>query len=675
MEVQFLSASNVVGKLYDSDGVTLLNSLSYSNVTGLPGGVAMRSFSTFSIDTIAAVNNSMVSISPPTSGTFSNGSWTGNLTVLQPASNVVLYADDGSGHQGSSSPFNVGVSNDVSITTLDSPHPVSVGAALTYTLTLANTGPSAATGVTVTNFLPSGVTFVSAISSQGTCTQNAGIVTCNLGTLPGLGSSNATVTIVVTPIIAGVTLSNTATVSRAEVDGYAGNNTAITLTPVTTPAISIADASAVLPSSGTTNMTFALTLASPSAQTITVSYATSNNTAIAGNDYVATNGIVTFPPGITNGILSVSIIGSIAVAPNKTFFVNLSSPVNGVLGRSQAVGTIVNSNGLPGQIYRFAWSAIPPTQFVNTPFGVTIQALDYSNNPATTFNGTVNLSGTNTAAGGFQADFETGLQGFTVNNGIGLSNGLWHVSTGRGSQAGHSASHSIYYGFGEGPAGGGTYNTTNSSGVAIANEGVITSPTIDLRGASGAPTLSFNYLIQTEPSAAYDNASVEISTNGGISFIIIAGNNQGAIRFTNNTSGLFTNISISLSNYVGFQILLRFHFNTVDSAVNNFEGWYIDDIVISGTGASGSIAVSPTTTDNFTNGLWAGSVAVGAPGTNVSLRADDAIGHTGSALPSPPSLSTTSPPRCSIRPAQSISGPISPIQSASPTQVPLMQRE
>ena len=40
---------------------------------------------------------------------------------------------------------------------------------------------------------------------------------------------------------------------------------------------------------------------------------------------------------------------------------------------------------------------------------------------------------------------------------------------------------------------------------------------------------------------------------------------------------------MSLSNYVGFQILLRFHFNTIDGGANNYEGWYVDDIVIAGS--------------------------------------------------------------------------------------------
>jgi uncharacterized repeat protein (TIGR01451 family) len=72
-------------------------------------------------------------------------------------------------------------SADLAITKSGSPNPVKQGQTITYTLGVTNNGPSNATGVTVTDTLPTKVTFVSATPSQGSCSQAAGIVTCALG--------------------------------------------------------------------------------------------------------------------------------------------------------------------------------------------------------------------------------------------------------------------------------------------------------------------------------------------------------------------------------------------------------------------------------------------------------------------------------------------------------------
>src|SRR6266850_3745355 len=64
-----------------------------------------------------------------------------------------------------------------------SPAPVILGGNLTYLLVVNNkTGPSLATGVTLTDTLPAGVTFFSATPTQGTCAGTAPVV-CALGTV------------------------------------------------------------------------------------------------------------------------------------------------------------------------------------------------------------------------------------------------------------------------------------------------------------------------------------------------------------------------------------------------------------------------------------------------------------------------------------------------------------
>ncbi len=113
-------------------------------------------------------------------------------------------------------------SADLSITKTDAPDPVVAGSQLTYTLTVGNAGPGSAAGVTVTDALPGGVTFVSATPSQGTCSQAGGAVSCAIGTV-AVGAT-VTVTVTVTPTVPG-TITNVATVSAITTDPVAANDT------------------------------------------------------------------------------------------------------------------------------------------------------------------------------------------------------------------------------------------------------------------------------------------------------------------------------------------------------------------------------------------------------------------------------------------------------------------
>jgi uncharacterized repeat protein (TIGR01451 family) len=66
---------------------------------------------------------------------------------------------------------------------------VPFGQDLVYTLAVTNRGPDAASNLRLTNGLDAGLTFLSVVSSQGSCSNVAGTVLCSLGTLePGAGA-------------------------------------------------------------------------------------------------------------------------------------------------------------------------------------------------------------------------------------------------------------------------------------------------------------------------------------------------------------------------------------------------------------------------------------------------------------------------------------------------------
>jgi uncharacterized repeat protein (TIGR01451 family) len=115
------------------------------------------------------------------------------------------------------------IAADLEITKTDSRDPAPTARNLTYTVTVTNNGPDAASGVTVTDVLPPSVTFVSATPSRGTCSELSGTATCSLGTLAN--AATALIEIVVTPRTAGL-ITNTVSVAASTTDPSEINNTA-----------------------------------------------------------------------------------------------------------------------------------------------------------------------------------------------------------------------------------------------------------------------------------------------------------------------------------------------------------------------------------------------------------------------------------------------------------------
>jgi uncharacterized repeat protein (TIGR01451 family) len=121
------------------------------------------------------------------------------------------------------------VGADVSVAIDAAPAPVVLGALLTYTLVVSNNGPETATGVIVTDRLPGQASLVSTMTTQGTLSNAAGVVTARLGSLAR--NASARVTIVMLPNTETI-LTNTASVVANQPDGNPFNNTDTNLTAV-----------------------------------------------------------------------------------------------------------------------------------------------------------------------------------------------------------------------------------------------------------------------------------------------------------------------------------------------------------------------------------------------------------------------------------------------------------
>jgi hypothetical protein len=78
-----------------------------------------------------------------------------------------------------------------------------------------------------------------------------------------------------------------------------------------------------------------------------VSFATADGTALAGIDYTATNGVLSWSDGDTAPkIISIPLLNDPLVGPSKTFTVTLSNPLNGALG-AQTTATVTLTEPTP----------------------------------------------------------------------------------------------------------------------------------------------------------------------------------------------------------------------------------------------------------------------------------------------------------------------------------------
>jgi hypothetical protein len=113
--------------------------------------------------------------------------------------------------------------------------------------------------------------------------------------------------------------------------------------PPGSPVLSIGSVQDFETDSGTHQYAFAVTLDKASTKTVTVRYATHNQTAGEG-DYTPVSGTLTFAAGQKERFVNVTIKGDTKPEANETFRVELSSPVNATIGNGAGIGTILNDD-------------------------------------------------------------------------------------------------------------------------------------------------------------------------------------------------------------------------------------------------------------------------------------------------------------------------------------------
>ncbi|MFM2001112.1 MAG: hypothetical protein RI963_538 [Planctomycetota bacterium] len=246
---------------------------------------------------------------------------------------------------------------------------------------------------------------VAALTSSGTLASysNYGVTTVDIGapgsgvfsTLPGGTYGSYSGTSMATPHVSGAVAlyasahpgTNAASIRKAIIDSarptaaLSGLTTtggrldvAAALNIIEPVAISVAGASVDEGNAGVTALPFTVTLAAAASQSVTVNYATVDGTAVAGSDYTAQSGTLTFAPGELSKTILIDVLGDALVEANETLSVVLSAPSAGaVLNQASATGTINNDDTPPTPSLSIA-SASASENSGSLSFAVTLSA-------------------------------------------------------------------------------------------------------------------------------------------------------------------------------------------------------------------------------------------------------------------------------------------------------------
>ncbi|MET0649710.1 MAG: VWA domain-containing protein [Pyrinomonadaceae bacterium] len=223
---------------------------------------------------------------------------------------------------------------------------VAAGTELTYTLTVNNAGPDAATSVVVSDNLPLTTSFVSCASTgSGVCGGSGNNRTVTFSSLASGASATITLkTQVGASVPDGTTIENTATISSPVDDPNSSNN--IVSATVTTPPLKLFQftVSSQSVSEGAGSAEVVVTRSGDNTGAAAVDFATANGTATDKSDYTTAIGTLRFAPSEMEKRFNVLVTDDAFVEGVETLTVTLSNPSGAGLGTTSTQTLTINDN-------------------------------------------------------------------------------------------------------------------------------------------------------------------------------------------------------------------------------------------------------------------------------------------------------------------------------------------
>lgn len=226
--------------------------------------------------------------------------------------------------------------------------------------------------------------------------------------------------------------------------------------------------------------------------------------------------------------------------------VTADEPVTGTMDLGSACGTSTQTaaSDTLGTVHEFDFTGLDPS----TQYSLATRVTD----PAENFDQVACFQFTTAAIPvGLDENFDDLFHAFA-------SESLWHlVETGDACADAFSAPAAFYFG-------------SASCNYAGDNTGSLTTPTFRVPFTS--PVLTFMSREQTEGTG----------TEWDMRRVFVNNGTRTEIHQSTNNANTWYEVSLPLDTYAGQLVTIEFEFDSVDDVTNNFRGWYVDDILVTG---------------------------------------------------------------------------------------------
>jgi uncharacterized repeat protein (TIGR01451 family) len=231
----------------------------------------------------------------------------------------------------------LGVPADLSITKFAQAGGVALGGEIVYTITVINSGPGDATDIQVTDQVPASTSYVSATSSQGSCAEASGTVTCEVDELSGGDRFTVTLTVRAEEV---EEVENTATVSSNEPDPDESDNSDSEITGVfDVPSdLSITKVSEADPVASGDSIVYRIVVRNRGPNDASI--VTVTDTIPAGTSFVSASPQSGECNDAENGVL-ICDVGSLPVIFTATIILTV---------RADELGTVINTAAVAGSV-------------------------------------------------------------------------------------------------------------------------------------------------------------------------------------------------------------------------------------------------------------------------------------------------------------------------------------